>query len=201
MKSKILICALALILAVMATGCGSTDIDKEIKKAVSEAVSELETTEEATEATEAETKSDDNSSNAGTTVKGDNLSITLQYAKQYDGVIEDPNNEYLTAKADDGKVFLVLFCEVENISSENDYINMFYQTGYVDGEKCDQKTILTKPDGYERLNGSLDGGKKMKGCVCYEIKPDWKEFEFTYKDGVTDDAQKYTFNITPGDLS
>lgn len=178
MKSKILVCALALIMALLVTGCGSD-----------------------TPGTGADTKEAttvDVTKNAKT-VKGDNLNFTLQYAKQYDK-IEDPENEFLNADPDEGKVFLVLFCEVENISSESDYINMFYQTGKVDGKKCDQETILTDPDGYERLSDDLPAGQKLKGYACYQVDPSWKEFEFIYKDGVADDAQEYTFKITPEDL-
>lgn len=56
----------------------------------------------------------------GDTVKGDKWGITLQSAKLFD---EIKMNDLMSDKPEEGKQFLVLFFEVENVSGEDDYFN------------------------------------------------------------------------------
>ncbi|NLZ45381.1 MAG: DUF4352 domain-containing protein [Clostridiales bacterium] len=68
-------------------------------------------------------KKEDKPCTVGEYVKNDTWQISLLDAKEFDK-IED--GEYLSDEPDEGKKFLVLFFEVENISSEDDYFNYFF---------------------------------------------------------------------------
>lgn len=58
---------------------------------------------------------------------------------------------------------------------------------------------MAEPEGYKMLSGDLKPGKKMKGCLVYEVSPGWKKFEVSYQElGNTDSLD---FELTPGDLS
>lgn len=55
-------------------------------------------------------------------VTGDKWSIALLYAKEYDSI----GDEYYQNKPTEGNKFLVLFFDVKNISSDNDYFNSMF---------------------------------------------------------------------------
>ena len=134
----------------------------------------------------------------GDTVKGDKWGITLQSAKLFD---EIKMNDLMSDKPEEGKQFLVLFFEVENVSGEDDYFNYFYVEGYVDGYSQDMKILLSKPDGADTLTGDVAAGKKMKGQLTWEVSKDWKEFEVSYKNDPITSAKAATFKITPSDIA
>ena len=99
------------------------------------------------------------------------------------------------------KKYLVLFFDVENVSDEDQYVNMFYWDAYADDYEIDQETLIVKPDDYDMLSGDLAVGKKMKGYICYQVDKDWEKLEATYTDGILDSNDKYEFIVTPKDLS
>lgn len=92
----------------------------------------------------------------GDTVSGDKWSISLQSAKLFDEIKE---NEFLTDKPEEGKQFLVLFFEVENLSAEDEYFNYLNFENYVDGYNQALKVLFTKPDGYSALTGDVAAGR------------------------------------------
>lgn len=134
----------------------------------------------------------------GDTVKGDKWGITLQSAKLFD---EIKMNDLMSDKPEEGKQFLILFFEVENVSGEDDYFNYFYVEGYVDGYSQDMKILLSKPDGADTLTGDVAAGKKMKGQLTWEVSKGWKEFEVSYKNDPITSAKAATFKITPSDIA
>lgn len=134
----------------------------------------------------------------GNYIENGNLKISFEMAKQYDEIQE---NEYYTAKPEEGKKYLVLFFEVENISSEEQNINMFYHKAYLDNYEIKQSTLLVNPEGYDMLSGDLAAGKKLKGYVCYEVDSDWNKLEFTYTDGITSNSTTYDFVVTSDELN
>ena len=106
--------------------------------------------------------------------------------------IEHPSNEFLTDKASDGKVYLILEMTVENISDEKQNINLFYFHTSVDDFTVDQSILLSEPDGLKTLSGTAMPGKKVKGFLAYEVDENWKKCEVAYTELLKDNP---TFTI------
>lgn len=78
----------------------------------------------------------------------------------------------------DGNVFVLAEFEIINNSDKELTISSMlsfdaYQDGYSTGYSL---TALLENDG-EQLDGTIAPGKKMKGCIGYEIPSDYKELE------------------------
>ena len=196
MKKKIIIGLLATIMAVSATACSTSGSSGSQS---SQKTGAIETTVKATEeeTTEGPTEPESSAIKPGNYVEHDNLKFSFQSAKTYD---EIKQSDYYSDKADDGKEFLVLFFEVQNVSEEEEHLNMFYYKAYVDDYDVDMKTLLAEPDGYSLLSGDIAKGKKMKGYVAYEVDKGWKKFELTYTDGISKSSPTYEFVVTPDDI-
>lgn len=135
----------------------------------------------------------------GETVLSDNWKVTLRFAKQYKEIKSDDG--LYTDKPSEGKVYLVLFFDAENISDKEDYFNPLYFSAYTNEYSSDMKLLINKPNGEENLGGNVAPGKKTKGYLAYEVKPSWTNFEITYKDGITENSDKLSFKLNPGNLS
>lgn len=134
----------------------------------------------------------------GQYVEGKVWKISLLTAKEYEQI----EGEYYSDKPGDGNNFLVLFFEVENVSSEDDYFNYFYLESYLDGYATDIKFVMNNPEGYATLSGDVAAGKKMKGCIVYEVpKSGWSDLEVSYKDWVGTSNKIATFLVTPENIS
>lgn len=131
----------------------------------------------------------------GDTVSNNKWALTVQSAKVFDEL----KGDLTTETPDDGNVYLVLFCEVENKTEKDDYFNYFYLDSYVDGYSTSFEITLTKPDGYSTLTGDVAAGKKLKGALVWQVSKEWKEFETSYKEIGTE--EKITFNVTPADVT
>ena len=134
---------------------------------------------------------------SGQSVTGDKWSISLLSAKTFTEIAE----EYYTEKPEDGKIYLVLFFEVENVSDEDDYFNYFNIESYVDGYNSEITILMNKPDGIAALTGDVAAGKKLKGQLAWEVSPDWKELEVSYKDNFWTGDKAATFKVTPSDTT
>ena len=133
----------------------------------------------------------------GQSVTGDKWSISLLSAKTFTEIAE----EYYTEKPEDGKIYLVLFFEVENVSDEDDYFNYFNIESYVDGYNSEITILMNKPDGIAALTGDVAAGKKLKGQLAWEVSPDWKELDVSYKDNFWTGDKAATFKVTPSDTT
>lgn len=162
-----------------------------------ETESKAEESKAAEESSEAEPKA---LPTVGEYVQSDSWKISFLDAKQYESLSDE--NSLITDTPTDGKVYLILYFEGENVSGKDDHLNMFYWEAYEDGYSTDMKIILNKPDGYDQFAGDVGNGKKIKGYLAYEVSPDWKEFEISYKDGLSvENKNKITFSVTPDKLS
>ena len=138
-----------------------------------------------------------NAAKVGQTVTGEKWAISLLSAKTYTEIVD----EYYTEKPDEGKIFLVLFFEVENVSAEDDYFNRLNFESYVDGYSQSHDVLMNSPDGYRTLTGDVAAGKKLKGCLTWEVSPDWSELEVSYKSSVWGSGKAATFVVTPEDIT
>ena len=134
-----------------------------------------------------------NQYSVGNTVVGEDWKITLQSAKMYDEIEGDFYND----SPADGKRYLVLFFEVENVSNEDDYFNYYYIESYLDGYNTNFVITMNEPEGYGDLTGDVAAGKKLKGCLKYEVSSDWEELEVSYKEWIGTSDKIATFVVTP----
>lgn len=134
----------------------------------------------------------------GDTIEGKTWKISLLDAKEYNK-IEDT---YYNDEPAEGNKYLVLFFEVENVSNEDDFFNYFYLESYLDSYNTDIVLTMNKPNGYEMLSGDVASGKKLKGCLVYEVPiSGWTELEVSYKDWVGTSSKVATFIVTPDVIS
>lgn len=96
---------------------------------------------------------------------------------------------------------MVLFFEVENVSAEDDYFNRLNFESYVDGYSQSHDVLMNSPDGYRTLTGDIAAGKKLKGCLTWEVSPDWSELEVSYKSSVWGSGKTATFVVKPEDIT
>lgn len=126
----------------------------------------------------------------GDTLITDDFKITLTDAIMYD-MIEDSET---IPKPKDGKEYLVLFLDIENISDESEYISLYDFEGYVDKYSTSIKQLYNEIDNYEELNIKLSKGMKTKGYVAFEIDKTWQEFELHFIDSFDSD-EKIVFTV------
>lgn len=135
----------------------------------------------------------------GNYIQNSKFKISFEKAKQYD---EISTGKYHPNTPDNGKKYLVLFFEIENVSEEDQYLFSFGFKGFEDGYEAKEAYLLDEIEGYPSLDnysGALSKGKKRKVYLAYEVNPDWKQFEVTYQE--MGDPESYDFIVTPEDLS
>ncbi len=139
------------------------------------------------------------SAGIGQYIEGLDLKISLLDAKLMSSI--PSGSEYISYVApDDGKIFMVLSFEFENISDKNDYINPLYFEAYEDGYGVDSSTVFTLLNEYNTISGNIAAGKKLKGCLIYEVNKSWKEFEICYDSFPFDKKKGTGFRFTPDDI-
>ena len=189
MKKKTL---LVLFFCLLLTGCvyKTTETNKTVGK--------IQTSKEANEE-ETKDKVIENEvkvvpAKVGEYVEGDVWKISLLKAKEYNSI----DDKFYSDKPEvDGNKFIVLFFDVENISSSDEHFNTLYFESYIDDYSVDETFFINKPDNYSYLSGDVASGKKLKGYIAYEVEPNWKEIEFSYKNWVGTSGKIATFLVTP----
>lgn len=126
----------------------------------------------------------------GDTLTDGSLSLTLTGAYKYDSIGEG----YFVNTPAEGKEYLVLFFDIENISDEDEFISYYDFDGYVDDVACDTTIIFNDVDGIKNLSANLASGKKAQGFVAFEVDKDWKDFEISYKQIFSD--KSLIFKVT-----
>lgn len=188
-KTIIIILALLCVFSLMS--CVEIKDESETKKIGTVTTKEKEQTKDTTPQETAP------AATVGEYVQGEKWKISLLEAKLYDKVGEG----FLEDKPAEGKKFLVLFFEVQNISKEDDFFNRFYIESYVNGYNQSEKLLfVTDIDGYSALTGDVAAGKKLKGYVAWEIGSDFEELELSYNDGIII-KDKHKFLVKPENIS
>lgn len=194
---KILVLMLAAVMAASAVGCVVTDPDD-----TSTTISDVPASTQESQQEESSTPSEESSeapqtATVGQSVEGPDWKISLLSAKTYDKITDG----MLETTPDEGKVYLVCFFEVENVSDEDNYFNYFYVESYVDGYNEDISVLLSEVDGNSILSGDVAAGKKLKGYLAWQVDPDWEELEVSYKSDVWTGDKAATFVVTPDQVS
>lgn len=167
-------------------------------KQIEESVIETEPVKEIPEEIKEENEEVKNVATVRDYVENKEWKISLLDAKEYDSI----DDEFYSDKPEiEGNKFVVLFFEVENVSSEDNHFNMFYFESYIDGYSAETEFFMNNPENFDMLGGDVASGKKMKGYVAYEVTPDWKEIEFSYKNWIGTTDKIATFVVTPENIS
>ena len=132
----------------------------------------------------------------GGSVENEDLKITLDSVTRY----VDTSELKMDTPAE-GKEFILLNLTAENISSEDQHINMFYEESYVDDTAIDPQAIMYGIDDKESFFGDVAAGKKRTGYIAYEVDVNWQKIEFIYKpDPFNKPDVKFTFTATKADV-
>lgn len=126
----------------------------------------------------------------GDTLTDGSLNLTLTEAYTYDSIGEG----YFVNTPAEGKEYLVLFFDIENISTESEYISHYDFEGYVDNVACDITGIFGDIEGISDLATDLAPGKTAQGFVAFEVNKDWKDFEIHYEEFLGD--KTLVFGVT-----
>lgn len=124
------------------------------------------------------------------------IAITKAYTTKS---IQNKDSEYLNTEADDGKVYLILEINAENISDKKQNISSYYFNTSVDDYAVDEKYLINKPNGLEYLSGDVMAGKKTNGYLAYEIDENWKNCEVAYTE-IFSSTPSFTFVFTSDDV-
>ena len=187
---KTIIIILALLCVFSLTSCVEIKDESETKKIGTVTTKEKEQTKDTTPQETAP------AATVGEYVQGEKWKISLLSAKIYDQI----GDGLLIDKPAEGKKFLILFFEVQNISNEDDYFNRLYVESYVNGCNQREKLLFNDVDGYGALTGDVAAGKKLKGFLAWEIGSDFEELELSYNDGIII-KDKYKFLVKPENIS
>lgn len=117
------------------------------------------------------------------TLSDGEMKLTLTGAYMYDSIGEG----YLVKTPEEGKEYLLFFFEVENISSESQFISAYSFDGYADDVSIDTTDIYREVDGTEQLSATVAVGKKAKGYIAFEVDKTWKDFEVHYNNSIWND--------------
>lgn len=173
---KFLTILLALCMAVSITACSTSEAPP--KK---EAYSDSESTETAK-------GSEEEVFGLNETAVFEKLKVTAKELKESNGT------EYF--KAEDGKIFVGVNFEIENISDETQNISsLLLFDAYADDIKCEYSISANVAFGDGTLDGEISPGKKLVGWYAVEVPQEWKQMEFEFKsDFLSGSKAKFAFN-------
>lgn len=159
---KMIIAAMSVVLAISLTGCFAnyvqnsstivSDLPESSQESQQEQVSSADSSSE-------ESKEESTVAKVGQSVEGPDWKISLLSAKTYEKV----GDEYFEQTPADGKVYLICFFEVENVSDEDNYFNI---ESYVDGYNESISILMSDVEDVSILTGDVAAGKKLKGVSC-----------------------------------
>ena len=92
--------------------------------------------------------------------------------------------EPLTTIADSGKLLLILYFDVTNISEADDYFNYMYFKAEVDGQKAELiLPAVTTINEHNTAIGTVADGETAAFCVVYQVPKNWTTFKISYDIG------------------
>ena len=104
-------------------------------------------------------------------------------------------NEY--TKAAEGKEFVIVAFDVENISTEGQNFSFFWLGSYFDDYKTPVSILGEQIDGATMLGANtIEAGKKIKGYLAYEVEPEWKKIDIIYNESLLPDEEENKMSFT-----
>ncbi len=106
---------------------------------------------------------------------------------------ESKGKDYFNAE--NGKVFVGVNFEIENISEEPQNISsLLLFDAYADDIKCEYSFTANVVFGDGTLDGEISPGKKLVGWYAVEVPQEWKQLELEVKsDWLSDSKAKFIF--------
>ena len=172
-----------LCIVVSITACSSTQTSP--KK---EVYSDSESTETSGASTEISKETKDETFGLNETAVFDKLKVTAKDLQESKG------DNYF--KPEDGKVFVGVNFEIENISDETQNISsILLFDAYADDIKCEYSLSANVAFGNGTLDGELSPGKKLLGWYAVEVPEEWVQIELDFKDELFSDGKaKFIFD-------
>lgn len=98
-------------------------------------------------------------------------------------------------EAEEGKVFVGVKFEIENISDEpQNMSSLLLFDAYVDDVKCDYSLSAAVTFDEGTLDGELASGKKLVGWYPVEVSSDWQKLELEVKPNwLSNNSAKFAF--------
>ena len=99
-------------------------------------------------------------------------------------------------KAADGKEYVIVTFELENISTEKQAFSFLGLSTYFDDYKTPLAVLASQIDGATLMAATeIEARKKMKGYFSYEVNPNWHKIDIIYNDFTLDDVNEMKFTI------
>lgn len=93
--------------------------------------------------------------------------------------------------AEEGKEFVVVFFEIENISDESQNFSIIWEEFYIDDVKTTQTLYgVLINNALPLTTVPVEPGKKANGYFLFQTSPDWKELEIIYDESLTNENEE-----------
>lgn len=102
--------------------------------------------------------------------------------------------------ADEGHEYLVVYLEMANRKSEDDYIHYDFFSTEVDGQNINNTFLMNKPKDYETILTSIPAETEKQGYLAYKVPVGWEKVSVIYTGWGTEEGQILRFELTQEDL-
>lgn len=100
-------------------------------------------------------------------------------------------------EAQNGKEFLIVFFDAENVSTETENFSLLNMDYYIDDVKTPQTILGTYIDGRLQLGAAaVESGKKVEGYMAFEVSPEWRKVDISYNEDFTKKDTKNAINFS-----
>jgi len=86
-----------------------------------------------------------------------------------------------TDKPEKGKVYLVLFLQIDNQSSNSIYFSPNDLTAEVDGEEIEHSFLVNDPENYKTIFTTIEATTLKQGFIVWQVPENWRNLTYTYK--------------------
>lgn len=130
----------------------------------------------------------------GDTCESKTWKITLERAL----ITNEIGDDHFMSKSSEGKIFLILFFDVWNVTDENQYFNYAYFRGFADNDRTNMTVIQERTvDEYVMPLGTVQAGSSAQYFAVYELKDNWTKFIISYDTGAIEPNELARFVISP----
>lgn len=124
----------------------------------------------------------------GETAKAKSFSLTANSVN-----VVKSDNQFV--QPDEGNEYVEVEFVLENTSDSDIVVSSVLNcNAYVDGFAVSEDLSAGVAAGSDSFNGTVSSGKKLKGCLFYELSNDWNELEIDISIGLSkEDEVKFVF--------
>lgn len=124
----------------------------------------------------------------GETAKAKSFNLTANSVN-----VVESNNQFV--QPDEGNEYVEVEFVLENTSDSDIVVSSVLNcNAYVDGFAVSENLSAGVAAGSDSFNGTVASGKKLKGCLFYELSNEWNELEIDISIGLSkEDEVKFLF--------